>query len=78
LIFFSEDIAPDSSFLMAAGLGIAKAINSNKKSKHFAEEVMDDETATDDEDHDANKVDADLSSIVQLLTFKTSLVMVTH
>jgi hypothetical protein len=39
---------------------------------------MDDETATDDEDHDANKVDADLSSIVQLLTFKTSLVMVTH
>jgi len=72
LIFFSEDIAPDSSFLMAAGLGIAKAINSNKKSKHFAEEVM------DDEDHDANKVDADLSSIVQLLTFKTSLVMVTH
>jgi hypothetical protein len=39
---------------------------------------MDDETATDDEDHDANKVDADLTSIVQLLTFQTSLVMVTH
>ena len=43
---------------MAAGLGIAKAINSNKKSKHFAEEVMDDETVTEYEDHDANEVDA--------------------
>jgi hypothetical protein len=33
-------------------------------------------TATEDEDHDANEVDADLSSIVELLTFKIPLVMV--
>ena len=42
---------------MEAGLGIAKAISSKKKSKHFAGEAMDDDTATEDEDHDAEEVD---------------------
>jgi hypothetical protein len=41
---------------MAAGLGIAKAISSKKKSKHFAGEVMDDDTATEDEDDDAEEL----------------------
>ena len=50
-------IVPDSSLLMAAGLGIAKAISSKKKSKHFAGEVMDDDTATEDENDDAKELD---------------------
>jgi len=40
---------------MAAGLGIAKAISSKKNSKNFAGEVMDDDTASEDEDDTANE-----------------------
>jgi hypothetical protein len=54
-------VEPDTSLMLAAGLGIAKAISS----KRFTGEVMDDETvgSTQDEntDHNSNQ----LSSITE-------------
>ena len=37
-------VEPDTSLMLAAGLGIAKAISSKRVDKRFAGEVMDDET----------------------------------
>ena len=58
-------VEPDTSLILAAGLGIAKAISSKRVDKRFAGEVMDDETvgSTQDEntDHNSNQ----LSSITE-------------
>ena len=56
---------PDTSLMLAAGLGIAKAISSKRVGKRFAGEVMDDDTvgSTQDEntDHNSNQ----LSSVTE-------------
>jgi hypothetical protein len=52
-------VEPDTSLMLAAGLGIAKAISSKRVDKRFAAEVMDDDTigSTQDEntDHNSNQ-----------------------
>ena len=47
---------PDTSLMLAAGHGIAKAISSKRVDKRFAGEVMDDDTvgSTQDENMDHN------------------------
>ena len=53
-------VEPDTSLMLAAGLGIAKAISSKRVDKRFAGEVMDDDTvgSTQDEntDHNCNEL----------------------
>ena len=44
-MFYSiEYVEPDTSLMLAAGLGIAKAISTKRVDKRFAGEVMDDDT----------------------------------
>jgi hypothetical protein len=47
---------PDTSLMLAAGLGIAKAISSKRVDKRLVGEVMDDDTvgSTQDENRDRN------------------------
>ena len=53
-------VQPDTSLMLAAGLGIAKAISSKRVDKRFVGEVMDDDTvgSTQDEntDHNSNQL----------------------
>ena len=53
-------VEPDTSLMLAAGLGIAIAISSKRVDERFAGEVMDDETvgSTQDEntDHNSNQL----------------------
>ena len=50
-------MAPDPSLLMAAGLGIAKAMSAKQNPRRFAGEVMDNESDDDDEDETINEND---------------------
>ena len=43
-------VEPETSLMLAAGLGIAEAISSNRVDKRFACEVMDDDTAGSTQD----------------------------
>ena len=55
-------IEPDTSLLMAAGLGIAKAISSKQDHSRFAGEVMDDDTVTEDDyENDSGQVQSSKS-----------------
>ena len=58
-------VEPDTSLMLAAGLGIAKAISSKRVDQRFVGEVVDDDTvgSTQDEstDHNSNQ----LSSVTE-------------
>ena len=63
-------VEPDTSLMLAAGLGIAKAISSKRVDKTFAGEVMDDETvgSTQDEntDHNSNQEPENKKKLIRL------------
>ena len=45
---------PDTSLMLAAGLGIAKAISSKRVDKRFVGEVMDDDTVGSTQDENTS------------------------
>ncbi len=56
-------VEPDTSLMLVAGLGIAKAISSKRVDKRFAGEVMDDETVGSTQDENTDHNSNHLSSI---------------
>jgi hypothetical protein len=62
ILLYVGYIEPDTSLLMAAGLGIAKAISSKQDHSRFAGEVMDDDTVTEDNyENDSGQVQSSKS-----------------
>jgi hypothetical protein len=63
-MFYSiEYVEPDTSLMLAAGLGIAKAISTKRVDKRFAGEVMDDDTVGSTQDENTDDNSNQLSSI---------------
>jgi hypothetical protein len=58
-------VEPDTSLMLAAGLGIAKAISSKRVDKRFVGEVMDDDTVGSTQDENTDQNSNQLSSVTE-------------
>ena len=58
-------VEPDTSLMLAAGLGIAKSISSKRIDKRFAGEVMDDDTVGSMQDKNTDHNSNQLSSVTE-------------
>ena len=56
---------PDTSLMLAAGHGIAKAISSKRVDKWFVGEVMDDDTVGSTQDENTDQNSNQLSSVTE-------------
>jgi len=65
-------VAPDPSLLMAAGLGIAKAISAKQNPRRFAGEVMDNDTDEDNNNDDDDENITENNKMVKKSTLKHS------
>jgi hypothetical protein len=58
-------VEPDTSLMLAVGLGIAKAISSKRVDKRFVGEVMDDDTVGSTQDENTDNNSNQLSSVTE-------------